>query len=550
VARILTALAIRRPWVPVIGAGLGALLSLWVAATRLELRFGHTDLVSASDRYRELDARDRREFEEVPGRVVVVVRADDPEQARAFAAALAARWADDPKIERVLHRIDLGPLTAKALWYLSPADLAALRERLAEHQERLVSIAGAGSLDDLLGRLNREVTSALVGRVFTGFLDDDPDGPAPPDLTLVLSLLRELNRWLDGARAYRSPWMAALGGTTALPPRDGYLWSDDQRLPFVLADPRRDTTEFNRFAAAVEGIRSDVRDLQRSHPGIEVGLTGRAVIEVDEMAVAQRDMALATLVAVLGVAALFVAFFRGLVRPAFATLTLSLGVCCFRFARGNGRNIMRHDQRGRSTTTPAVGSTVIATLALLGCAALPTPVWAAAPQERVRSLVAAVSQVLEDPALRGAGQKSERRARVATIIRDAFDFESMARDALGPPWTTLTAEQQAEFTRLFGDRFEQSYSLLVLRFLGERTTTYVGESIDGNRATVRTFLVSEKDGALPVDYRLASRDDRWTVVDVVVDGVSLAGNYRAQFGRIIRTSSYEALVGRMRRSVE
>ena len=211
---------------------------------------------------------------------------------------------------------------------------------------------------------------------------------------------------------------------------------------------------------------------------------------------------------------------------------------------------MRHDQIGRNTTRPAIGSTVVAALALLGCAALPTPVWAAAPQERVRSLVAAVSAVLEDPALRGAGQKLERRAQVATIIHEAFDFESMARDALGPPWTTLTAEQQAEFTRLFADRFEQSYSLLVLRFLGERTTTYVGESIDGARATVRTFLVSEKDGTLPVDYRLASRDGRWTVVDVVVDGVSLAGNYRAQFGKIIRTSSYETLLRRMRKSVE
>jgi phospholipid transport system substrate-binding protein len=201
-------------------------------------------------------------------------------------------------------------------------------------------------------------------------------------------------------------------------------------------------------------------------------------------------------------------------------------------------------------TRPAVGSTVLAALALLGCASMPAPVWAAAPQERVRGLVAAVSAVLEDPALRGATKKQERRAHVATIIHDAFDFASMARDALGPPWTTLTAEQQQEFTRLFADRFEQSYSLLVLRFLGERTTSYVGESIDGSRATVRTFLVSEKDGTLPVDYRLESQDNRWTVVDVVVDGVSLAGNYRAQFGRIIRTSSYETLLRRMRKSVE
>src|SRR4029450_11632481 len=116
----------------------------------------------------------------------------------------------------------------------------------------------------------------------------------------------------------------------------------------------------------------------------------------------------------------------------------------------------------------------------------------------------------------------------------AFDFESMARDALGSPWTSLTAEQQAEVTRLFGDRFEQAYSLLGLRSLGERRTTYVSEAIDGSRATVRTVLVSEKDGTLPVDYRLASLDGRWTVDDVGVGGGSLAGHYRGAFSTIRR----------------
>ena len=86
----------------------------------------------------------------------------------------------------------------------------------------------------------------------------------------------------------------------------------------------------------------------------------------------------------------------------------------------------------------------------------------------------------------------------------------------------------------------------MLRYLGERKTSYVGESVDGRRALVETFLSSEKDGKLPVEYRLAGVGDRWIVEDVVVDGVSLTGNYRVQFGRIIRTSSYEALLHRMR----
>lgn len=192
----------------------------------------------------------------------------------------------------------------------------------------------------------------------------------------------------------------------------------------------------------------------------------------------------------------------------------------------------------------------ILVLALLGWASLPTPVWAARPQEAIRELIGAVSAVLDDPALQGPARKDERRERVGTIIHDTFHFEQMARESLGAQWSRLTPAQREEFTRLFGDRFQESYSLLVLRFLGERTTTYVDESIDGKLAVVRTFLFSEKDGKLPVEYRLAELGDRWTVEDVVVDGVSLTGNYRNQFNRIIRTSSYETLLRRMRKQVE
>lgn len=51
---------------------------------------------------------------------------------------------------------------------------------------------------------------------------------------------------------------------------------------------------------------------------------------------------------------------------------------------------------------------------------------------------------------------------------------------------------------------------------------------------------------MAVDRRMQRRGDRWLVYDVVIEGVSLVANYRSQFNRIIRTSSYyEELVRRM-----
>ena len=170
---------------------------------------------------------------------------------------------------------------------------------------------------------------------------------------------------------------------------------------------------------------------------------------------------------------------------------------------------------------------------------------AGAPQQRVRQTVDAVSAALNDPQLQGASNERARRERVAKVMHESFDFNAMAQESLGSHWASLTAEQRDRFVGLFAQLFERSYDRLVLRFLGDSTTTYGAESVDAGRATVKTVLVRKGGDELPVDYRLTGAGESWKISDVVVDGVSLAGNFRAQFDKTIRASSYDGLVKRI-----
>jgi phospholipid transport system substrate-binding protein len=51
---------------------------------------------------------------------------------------------------------------------------------------------------------------------------------------------------------------------------------------------------------------------------------------------------------------------------------------------------------------------------------------------------------------------------------------------------------------------------------------------------------------VPVEARMRRRGDRWLVYDISIENVSLVGNYRSQFDRIIRGSSYAELVRRLK----
>jgi phospholipid transport system substrate-binding protein len=84
----------------------------------------------------------------------------------------------------------------------------------------------------------------------------------------------------------------------------------------------------------------------------------------------------------------------------------------------------------------------------------------------------------------------------------------------------------------------------------ERRRGNTRESITQDRAVVQTTLVDQTtSGQLPVEYWLVHKDQRWAVFDVIVDGVSLALNYRAQFAQIIQSSSYDTLLQRIKGKV-
>jgi hypothetical protein len=60
-------------------------------------------------------------------------------------------------------------------------------------------------------------------------------------------------------------------------------------------------------------------------------------------------------------------------------------------------------------------------------------------------------------------------------------------------------------------------------------------------------VIEAKDGTdVRFDYVMMKGGANWLVHDVVVDGVSLIENYRAQVAHVLRASSYAGLVAQLR----
>jgi len=167
------------------------------------------------------------------------------------------------------------------------------------------------------------------------------------------------------------------------------------------------------------------------------------------------------------------------------------------------------------------------------------------PTDQLRASVDHVLATLQDPALKPESMAAERRAAIRRDADAVFDFTEMARRALGRHWQELNEGQQREFVELFADLLERAYVSKIEKYNGERIA-YVGESIEGDMATVKTEILTKQATQVPIDYRLLHKGDRWLVYDVLMEGVSLVLNYRTQFDHILQTSSYDELVRRLK----
>lgn len=166
------------------------------------------------------------------------------------------------------------------------------------------------------------------------------------------------------------------------------------------------------------------------------------------------------------------------------------------------------------------------------------------PTGAVKETVDQVFVVLRDQALKDPARETERRAKLEEIIGQRFDYAEMAKRTLASRWKGLSTEQQQEFVTLFQQFLANSYVGNVDGYSGEEVE-YLKEREKGEFAEVQTKVVSPKV-QIPLDYRLLQKNGEWWVYDVVIDGVSLMKNYRGQFSRIINSSSFEALLEKLR----
>lgn len=165
----------------------------------------------------------------------------------------------------------------------------------------------------------------------------------------------------------------------------------------------------------------------------------------------------------------------------------------------------------------------------------------------VKEGVDEIISILQDEKLAAPNRKAERKNRMVTIVEKKFDFREMSMRALARHWRERSPAEQDRFVYLFKTLLENTYLAKIETYSGEKVV-FKKAAVQGNKAIVYSDLI-RKNVETPVNYKLKNSDDRWTVYDVEVEGVSLVNNYRTQFSSILSKESFSGLIAKLEEKV-
>jgi phospholipid transport system substrate-binding protein len=178
------------------------------------------------------------------------------------------------------------------------------------------------------------------------------------------------------------------------------------------------------------------------------------------------------------------------------------------------------------------------TLMLLAGVALATPATPTATVEKLHDTLLSVMKEADALGYQG------RVDRVAPVLADTFNFDTIGRIVTGRHWKGLPADKRSSFLDTFRKLSAATYADNFDGYGGESFKT-LGEEIKKDASLVRTQIVKTDGKTVSLNYVLNKTGEHWRIVNVIAEGVSDLALKRSEYGAVISKEGIDSLIAKL-----
>ena len=159
-----------------------------------------------------------------------------------------------------------------------------------------------------------------------------------------------------------------------------------------------------------------------------------------------------------------------------------------------------------------------------------------------RTFVADIAERATD-VLSSERPMAERRRALKEILRTGFDLDYIGRLVLGPTYRTLSADQRAAYDEAFRTYVLETYSRRIDEYGGEELRITDAAAAGARDVKVRSRVVGGgQDEPVRIDWRVRERDAGPKIIDVEIEGVSMAISQRSEFSSVVDQRGVDGLI--------
>jgi phospholipid transport system substrate-binding protein len=136
----------------------------------------------------------------------------------------------------------------------------------------------------------------------------------------------------------------------------------------------------------------------------------------------------------------------------------------------------------------------------------------------------------------------EREAVFAKTLRKGFDLPLIAKFVMGKYWRRASPEQRDDYVDLFGRFVIKTYSQHLGGFAGSSFDIIGAKPIGKKDILVRTVVQRKSGPPVKAGWRVREKGDQHKIVDVMVEGISMAVTQRQDFASILKRDGVEGLL--------